>query len=135
MKEDMLEFDGMVTEVLPDGNFRVKLDNDHEILAYTAGKMRKFRIRTGVGDRVIVEMSPYDLQRGRITFRHKSAQPTIAATGQRPAMWRKRGYLPPPAAQAERKLGDLADRVAVGLEAEPGLVGHHEKTSRRLRKV
>ena len=57
----MLEFDGTVTEVLPDGNFRVKLDNDHEILAYTAGKMRKFRIRTGVGDRVIVEMSPYDL--------------------------------------------------------------------------
>ena len=72
-KEELLEFDGMVTEVLPDGNFRVKLDNDHEILAYTAGKMRKFRIRTGVGDRVIVEMSPYDLQRGRISFRHKSA--------------------------------------------------------------
>ena len=50
-KEELLEFDGTVTEVLPDGNFRVKLDNDHEILAYTAGKMRKFRIRTGVGDR------------------------------------------------------------------------------------
>ena len=60
------------------------------ILAYTAGKMRKFRIRTGVGDRVTVEMSPYDLARGRITFRHKSAQPTTAATGQRRAMWRKR---------------------------------------------
>ena len=72
-KEELLEFDGTVTEVLPDGNFRVKLDNDHEILAYTAGKMRKFRIRTGVGDRVVVEMSPYDLQRGRISFRHKSA--------------------------------------------------------------
>ena len=65
-KEELLEFDGTVTEVLPDGNFRVKLDNEHEVLAYTAGKMRKFRIRTGVGDRVIVEMSPYDLQRGRI---------------------------------------------------------------------
>ncbi len=90
-KEEMLEFDGEVTEVLPDGNFRVKLDNEHEILAYTAGKMRKFRIRTGVGDRVIVEMSPYDLQRGRISFRHRSAQPTTAATGQRRAMWRKRG--------------------------------------------
>ena len=74
-KEELLEFDGTVTEVLPDGNFRVKLDNDHEILAYTAGKMRKFRIRTGVGDRVVVEMSPYDLQRGRISFRHKSAAP------------------------------------------------------------
>ena len=57
-KEDILEFDGVVTEVLPDGNFRVKLDNEHEVLAYTAGKMRKFRIRTGVGDRVIVEMGP-----------------------------------------------------------------------------
>src|ERR1019366_6066608 len=67
-KEELLEFDGTVTEVLPDGNFRVKLDNEHEVLAYTAGKMRKFRIRTGVGDRVIVEMSPYDLQRGRISF-------------------------------------------------------------------
>src|SRR6185369_10125625 len=90
-KEELLEFEGEVTEELPDGNFRVKLDNDHVILAYTAGKMRKFRIRTGVGDRVTVEMSPYDLARGRITFRHKSAQPTTAATGQRRAMWRKRG--------------------------------------------
>ena len=90
-KEEMLEFDGVVTEVLPDGHFRVRLDNNHDVLAYTAGKMRKFRIRTGVGDRVIVEMSPYDLQRGRITFRHKSEQPTTAATGQRRAMWRKRG--------------------------------------------
>ena len=80
-KEELLEFEGEVTEELPDGNFRVKLDNEHVILAYTAGKMRKFRIRTGVGDRVTVEMSPYDLARGRITFRHKSAQPTTAATG------------------------------------------------------
>lgn len=70
-KEEILEFDGVVTEVLPDGHFRVKLENDHEVLAYTAGKMRKFRIRTGVGDRVIVEMSPYDLTRGRITYRFK----------------------------------------------------------------
>ncbi len=70
-KEELLEFDGTVTEVLPDGNFRVKLDNEHEVLAYTAGKMRKFRIRTGVGDRVIVEMSPYDLEKGRLIFRHK----------------------------------------------------------------
>ncbi|MEW6449692.1 MAG: translation initiation factor IF-1 [Pseudomonadota bacterium] len=89
-KEEMLEFDGVVTEVLPDGNFRVKLDNEHEILAYTAGKMRKFRIRTGVGDRVIVEMSPYDLSRGRISFRHKSATPLPSATGQRRAHFRKR---------------------------------------------
>ena len=63
--------DGTVTEVLPDGNFRVKLDNEHELLAYMSGKMRKFRIRTGVGDRVVIEVSPYDLNRGRINFRHK----------------------------------------------------------------
>jgi translation initiation factor IF-1 len=76
-KEEMLEFDGTVTEVLPDGNFRVKLDNDHVILAYAAGKMRKHRIRTLEGDRVIVEMSPYDLDRGRISFRHKSEGPAM----------------------------------------------------------
>lgn len=77
-KEELLEFDGTVTEVLPDGNFRVKLDNEHEVLAYTAGKMRKFRIRTGVGDRVIVEVSPYDLSRGRINFRHKGDRAAVA---------------------------------------------------------
>jgi translation initiation factor IF-1 len=82
-KEEMLEFDGTVTEVLPDGNFRVKLDNDHMILAYAAGKMRKHRIRTLEGDRVIVEMSPYDLDRGRISFRHKSDAPAAAAGPQR----------------------------------------------------
>lgn len=82
-KEELLEFDGTVTEVLPDGNFRVKLDNGHEILAYTAGKMRKFRIRTGAGDRVIVEMSPYDLGRGRISFRHRGDAPVIIPSGQR----------------------------------------------------
>ena len=67
-KEELLEFDGTVTEVLPDGNYRVTLDNEHQILAYMSGKMRKFRIRTGVGDRVVVEVSPYDLTRGRINF-------------------------------------------------------------------
>ncbi|HUF45146.1 MAG TPA: translation initiation factor IF-1 [Aestuariivirgaceae bacterium] len=81
-KEELLEFDGTVTEVLPDGNFRVRLDNDHEVLAYSSGKMRKFRIRTITGDRVVVEMSPYDPQRGRISFRHKTpsgaAQPAGA---------------------------------------------------------
>jgi translation initiation factor IF-1 len=88
-KEEMLEFDGTVTEVLPDGNFRVKLDNEHEVLAYTAGKMRKFRIRTGVGDRVIVEMSPYDLQRGRISFRHKGDAPAPAPQNRRPNFRRR----------------------------------------------
>jgi translation initiation factor IF-1 len=89
-KEDLLEFDGMVTEVLPDGNFRVKLDNDHEILAYTAGKMRKFRIRTGVGDRVIVEMSPYDLERGRISFRHRPERGASAPAGPQRQNFRRR---------------------------------------------
>lgn len=77
-KEDLIEFDGIVTEVLPDGNYRVKLDNDHVILAYAAGKMKKHRIRTLEGDRVTVEMSPYDLGRGRISFRHKGEAPTVA---------------------------------------------------------
>jgi translation initiation factor IF-1 len=71
-KEELLEFEGTVTEVLPDGNYRVKLDNDHVILAYTAGRMRKHRIRTLTGDRVRVEMSPYDVDKGRINFRHKA---------------------------------------------------------------
>jgi translation initiation factor IF-1 len=88
-KEELLEFDGMVTEVLPNGNFRVRLDNDHEILAYTGGKMRKFRIRTGVGDRVTVEMSPYDLDRGRISFRHRTDRPAAAPAARRPN-YRKR---------------------------------------------
>ena len=88
-KEELLEFDGEVIEVLPDGNFRVRLDNDHQVLAYTAGKMRKFRIRTGVGDRVIVEMSPYDLQRGRINFRHKTDRPGPASPP-RPSNFRRR---------------------------------------------
>lgn len=88
-KEDILEFEGTITEVLPNGNFRVKLDNGHEILAYTAGKMRKFRIRSGVGDKVVVEMTPYDLERGRISFRHKSAAPPVIGSGQRRPQWRR----------------------------------------------
>ena len=87
-KEELLEFDGTVTEVLPDGNYRVTLDNDHQILAYMSGKMRKFRIRTGVGDRVIVEVSPYDLARGRINFRHKSERAAAPAPARRPTFRR-----------------------------------------------
>ncbi|MBL4740350.1 MAG: translation initiation factor IF-1 [Sneathiella sp.] len=70
-KEDLLEFEGVVTELLPNATFRVKLNNDHEVLAHTAGKMRKHRIRVLAGDQVTVEMTPYDLTKGRITFRHK----------------------------------------------------------------
>ena len=70
-KEDLLEFEGVVTELLPNAMFRVKLENDHIVLAHTSGKMRKNRIRVLVGDKVNVEMTPYDLTKGRITFRHK----------------------------------------------------------------
>jgi translation initiation factor IF-1 len=68
-KEELLEFPGTVSEVLPNATFRVKLENDHEIIAQTAGKMRKNRIRVSAGDKVLVEMTPYDLTKGRITFR------------------------------------------------------------------
>jgi translation initiation factor IF-1 len=70
-KEDMLEFPGIVIELLPNAMFRVKLENDHEVLAHTSGKMRKNRIRVLAGDKVNVEMTPYDLTKGRITFRFK----------------------------------------------------------------
>jgi translation initiation factor IF-1 len=70
-KEDLLEFQGTVVELLPNAMFRVRLDNDHEVLAHTAGKMRKHRIRVLAGDRLTVEMTPYDLTKGRITFRYK----------------------------------------------------------------
>ena len=68
-KQETLEFKGKVTELLPNAMFRVKLENDHEILAHTAGKLRKNRIRVLAGDNVMVEMTPYDLTKGRITFR------------------------------------------------------------------
>lgn len=70
-KEDLLEFEGIVNEILPNAMFRVTLDNGHEVLAHTSGKMRKNRIRVLTGDKVNVEMTPYDLSKGRITFRHK----------------------------------------------------------------
>lgn len=72
MKEEAIEVDGVVSEVLPSAMFRVNLSNGHQLLATAAGKMRKFRIRILAGDRVTVAVSPYDLARGRITFRHKS---------------------------------------------------------------
>jgi translation initiation factor IF-1 len=72
-KEELMTLDGLVEEVLPDGRFRVCLENDHRVIVYTAGKMRKFRIRTLAGDRVQVEMSPYDLDKGRLVFREKVA--------------------------------------------------------------
>ena len=72
-KEELMEFEGSVSEVLPDARFRVTLDNGHVMIAYTAGKMKKNRIKTIEGDRVTVEMSPYDLEKGRLIFRHKDS--------------------------------------------------------------
>lgn len=72
MKEAAIEIEGVVSEVLPSAMFRVDLNNGHKLLATAAGKMRKFRIRILAGDRVTVAVSPYDLARGRITFRHKT---------------------------------------------------------------
>lgn len=69
-KEELLEMNGVVEEVLPDSRFRVLLENGHQLVAYTAGKMRKHHIRILAGDKVTLELSPYDLSKGRITFRH-----------------------------------------------------------------
>ena len=68
-KQNFLEFKGKVTELLPNAMFRVKLENDHEVLAHTAGKLKKNRIRVLTGDNVLVEVTPYDLTKGRIIFR------------------------------------------------------------------
>ncbi|MFN3986295.1 MAG: translation initiation factor IF-1 [Rhodocyclaceae bacterium] len=70
-KEDLLQMEGVVNEVLPDTRFRVTLENGVQVAAYASGKMRKHRIRVLAGDRVSVEMSPYDLTKARISFRHK----------------------------------------------------------------
>ena len=70
-KEELLEFEGLVTEILHDARFRIQLDNGHQLVAYTAGRMKKNRIKTLAGDRVTVEVSPYDLEKGRLIFRHK----------------------------------------------------------------
>jgi len=70
-KEDLIEFNGTIMELLPNATFRVQLENGHMVLAHTSGRMRKNRIRVLAGDKVTVEMTPYDLSKGRITFRHK----------------------------------------------------------------
>jgi len=83
-KEELIEMRGVVNEVLPDSRFRVKLENGHELIAYTAGKMKKNHIRILAGDAVSLELSPYDLSKGRITFRH------IERTGGAPSAPRRR---------------------------------------------
>ena len=77
-KEEKLEMEGTVVEALPNTMFRVDLDSGHEVLAYLSGRMRKYYIRVLLGDRVLVELSPYDLTRGRITFRYKKRAPAAS---------------------------------------------------------
>ncbi|RYG08762.1 MAG: translation initiation factor IF-1 [Burkholderiales bacterium] len=74
-KEELIEMKGQVSEVLPDSRFRVTLENGHQLIAYTGGKMRKHHIRIIAGDNVSLELSPYDLTKGRITFRHINGRP------------------------------------------------------------
>jgi len=73
-KEELIEMQGVVDEVLPDSRFRVTLENGHTLVAYTSGKMRKHHIRILAGDKVSLELSPYDLSKGRVTFRHIERQ-------------------------------------------------------------
>ncbi|GHD63159.1 translation initiation factor IF-1 [Jeongeupia chitinilytica] len=82
-KEDSIEFEGVVLEVLPDTRFRIELSNGVNISAYASGKMRKHHIRILAGDRVTVEMSPYDLTKGRVSFRHKDANAPAASSFRR----------------------------------------------------
>ncbi|WP_207460225.1 translation initiation factor IF-1 [Azospirillum sp. SYSU D00513] len=90
-KEDLIEMEGIVAEVLPDARFRVNLENGHEVIAYASGRMKKNRIRVLAGDRVSLEMTPYDLTKARINFRHKD-EPTGGAPGGAPGGARR----PPP---------------------------------------
>jgi translation initiation factor IF-1 len=69
-KEELIEMRGTVDEMLPDSRYRITLENGHQLVAYTGGKMRKHKIRILAGDKVTLEMTPYDLTKGRITFRH-----------------------------------------------------------------
>lgn len=89
-KEDLIEMDGVVDEVLPDTRFRVTLDNGVSVDAYASGKMRKHRIRILAGDRVTLEMSPYDLSKGRINFRHKDERPHTGPVGGSNPQFRRR---------------------------------------------
>ncbi|MGE0752368.1 MAG: translation initiation factor IF-1 [Variibacter sp.] len=83
-KEELIEFEGLVLEILPDARYRVQLDSGHDIIAYTAGRMKKNRIKTLAGDRVTVEVSPYDLGKGRLIFRHKDERAAAAGPARRP---------------------------------------------------
>jgi translation initiation factor IF-1 len=88
-KEELLQFEGVVNEILPDARFRVELENGHIVVAYTSGRMRKHRIKTLTGDRVTVEMSPYDMEKARLVFRHKDERASTAPRPQRPQFRRR----------------------------------------------
>ena len=88
-KEELIEMNGVVAEALPDSRFRVTLENGHELVAYTSGRMRKHHIRILAGDKVSLELSPYDISKGRITFRHLD-RPMPGPGGQRPQQARRR---------------------------------------------
>lgn len=77
-KEELLEMEGLVDEILPDSRYRITLDNGHKLIAYTAGRMKKNHIRILAGDKVSLEVSPYDLSKGRITFRHIDKRQSFA---------------------------------------------------------
>ena len=89
-KEELLQFEGLVTEILPDARYRVELDNGHQLVAYTAGRMKKNRIKTLAGDRVTVEVSPYDLEKGRLIFRHKVERAGTANPSPQRSQFRRR---------------------------------------------
>ena len=82
-KEELLEMEGLVDEILPDSRYRVTLDNGHKLIAYTAGKVKKNHIRILAGDKVSLEVSPYDLSKGRITFRHIENKQSFAGAQRR----------------------------------------------------
>lgn len=82
-KEELLEMEGLVDEILPDSRYRITLDNGHKLIAYTAGRMKKNHIRILAGDKVSLEVSPYDLSKGRITFRHLEKKQSFASTPKR----------------------------------------------------
>lgn len=89
-KEELIQFEGLVIEILPDARYRVQLDAGHMIVAYTAGRMKKNRIKTLAGDRVTVEMSPYDLEKGRMVFRHKDERAGAARNPPQRNQFRRR---------------------------------------------
>jgi translation initiation factor IF-1 len=89
-KEEMIEMEGVIDEVLPNTVFRVTLANGAAVTAYASGKMRKHRIRILAGDKVTLEMSPYDLSKGRINFRHKDERPAASPMARRPGhAWKR----------------------------------------------